>query len=185
MLSRLLVSLTLYRSLSALSVQSIRKPLSLVSSRAYIRPTLKLMATEKDVVKFTHLSKNQFAVLRQAATEPAGYSENTPGELEFELKESKGSKLPKDGIFECQACGAALYKAETKFDSGCGWPAFYAGIDGAVKEKPDADGRRIEIVCSKCDSHLGHTFKGEGFPTPTNERHCVNGICLMYKDNVN
>ena len=128
----------------------------------------------------TVLSPNQFAVLRQAATEPPGYSENTPGELEYELKASTGSKTPSSGVFECVGCGAPLYKADTKFDSGCGWPAFYTGMPGAIKEKPDADGRRVEIVCNNCDSHLGHVFKGENFPTPTNERHCVNGICLTY-----
>ena len=126
------------------------------------------------------LSPNEFAVLRQAATEPSGFSENTEGELEFELVKSTGSKYPKLGAYTCKGCGSMLYEAKTKFDSGCGWPAFYEGVPGAITEKPDADGRRIEIVCSKCDSHLGHTFKGVGFPTPTNERHCVNGICLNY-----
>eukprot|EP01034_Spumella_vulgaris_P030370 gene30370-37573_t len=56
-----------------------------------------------------------------------------------------------------------------------------SGVPGAIKEVPDADGRRVEIVCSKCDSHLGHVFKGEGFNNPTDERHCVNGICLNYE----
>ena len=84
-------------------------------------------------------------------------------------------------MYTCVGCGTPLYAAASKFDSGCGWPAYYEGIDNVIKEKPDPDGRRIEIVCSNCDSHLGHVFKGEGFPTPTNERHCVNGICLKYK----
>ena len=73
-----------------------------------------------------------------------------------------------------------LYYARTKFNSGCGWPAFYDGVPGAIEERPDPDGSRIEIVCSKCKGHLGHVFKGEGFPSPTDERHCVNGICLRY-----
>jgi len=62
----------------------------------------------------------------------------------------------------------------------CGWPAFYEGLPGAIKELPDPDGRRIEIVCAACDGHMGHVFKGEGFPTPTDARHCVNGISLKY-----
>ena len=81
-----------------------------------------------------------------------------------------GTKYPKEGVFTCVGCDAPLYYAKTKFDSGCGWPAFYQGIDGAIKEVPDADGRRVEILCNNCGGHLGHVFKGEGFPTPTNER---------------
>ncbi len=148
-------------------------------------PTRREMSASSEAPKSVEewqaqLSPNEFAVLRQAATEPPGFSENTEGELEFELVKSTGSKYPKSGAYTCKGCGSVLYEAKTKFDSGCGWPAFYEGVPGAITEKPDADGRRIEIVCSKCDSHLGHTFKGEGFPTPTNERHCVNGICLNY-----
>lgn len=78
-------------------------------------------------------------------------------------------------------CGAPLYTAKTKFDSGCGWPAFYDGIPGAILEKPDADGRRIEIVCANCGGHLGHVFRGEGFNTPTDARHCVNSVSISYK----
>merc|ERR1711871_814546 len=107
----------------------------------------------------TELSPNQFAVLRQKATWAPGYSEGTEGELEHDLKRDYG----------------------TKYNSGCGWPAFYDGIPGAIREVPDADGMRIEIVCAKCDGHLGHVFKNEGFPTPTDERHCVNGISLRYE----
>lgn len=128
----------------------------------------------------TILSPAQFKVLRQKATEPAGFSERTPGELEYELKKNHGTKYPKEGIYACVGCNIPLYKASTKFDSGCGWPAFYDGVPGAIRELPDEDGRRIEIVCNNCGAHLGHVFKGEGFSTPTNERHCVNGICLKY-----
>lgn len=120
----------------------------------------------------TVLSPDQFAVLRQKATEPSGYSERKPGELEYELKKAHGTKYPKKGTYECVGCGTPLYSADSKFDSGCGWPAYFTGLPGAIKEVPDEDGRRTEIVCSNCGSHLGHVFKGEGFPTPTNER-CV------------
>ena len=75
-----------------------------------------------------------------------------------------------------------LYHARQKFSSGCGWPAFYDGVDGAIEERPDEDGSgSIEIVCANCKGHLGHVFKNEGFPTPTDERHCVNGISLRYE----
>ena len=69
----------------------------------------------------TKLSPNQFAVLRQKATEPPGFSEGTPGQLEYELKKQTGTKYPKEGVYCCVGCGADLYKADSKFDSGCGW----------------------------------------------------------------
>ena len=102
------------------------------------------------------------------------------GRLEFELKKNYKTKYPSEGAYACVACGAPLYYARSKFNSGCGWPAFYDGVPGAIEEKPDPDGGRIEIVCNECKGHLGHVFKGEGFPSPTDERHCVNGISLRY-----
>ena len=163
----------LSRSVSAFSRPTAR---SFVSSR--LSMTKELPTTDEGWK--TILNPNQFAVLRKAATEPPGFSEQTPGELEYELKQTTGTKYPKSGTYKCVACDAPLYTAQSKFDSGCGWPAYYEGVKGAIKENPDPDGRRIEIVCSNCESHLGHVFKNEGFPTPTNERHCVNGICLKY-----
>jgi peptide-methionine (R)-S-oxide reductase len=134
-----------------------------------------LMAAKKELPKDengwrTVLNPNQFKVLREKATEPPRYSETTAGELEYELKKNMGTKYPKEGVFNCVACDSPLYYAKTKFDSGCGWPAFYEGVPGAIKEIADADGRRVEILCKNCGSHLGHVFKNEGFPNPTNER---------------
>lgn len=116
------------------------------------------------------LTPAQFKILRKKGTEPSGFSEKTKGELEYELKHKLGTKYPKEGVFACVACGTGLYEASTKFDSGCGWPAFYQGLPGAIREVTDADGYRIEILCNNCGSHLGHVFKGEGFRNPTNER---------------
>lgn len=153
-------------------------PLSSHARRRAMSAVKKDLPTSTNEWK-TALTAPQFEVLRRKATEPPGYSESKPGELEYELKKSLGTKYPKTGVYECVGCGAVLYTAKSKFDSGCGWPAFDSGVVGAIKEVPDADGRRVEIVCANCDGHLGHVFRGEGF-TKTNERHCVNGICLTY-----
>jgi peptide-methionine (R)-S-oxide reductase len=84
-----------------------------------------------------------------------------------------------DGSYTCKQCRALLFKSENKFKSGCGWPSFDESINDAIKEVPDADGRRTEIVCKQCDAHLGHVFRGEGY-TNKDTRHCVNSISIEF-----
>lgn len=87
--------------------------------------------------------------------------------------------LDQAGTYLCRQCGLALFRSDFKFHSMCGWPSFDEDIDGHVKQQPDQDGRRIEIVCARCDGHLGHVFEGEGF-TAKNIRHCVNSLSLDF-----
>ena len=123
------------------------------------------------------LTSAQFFVLRKQGTEPPGSSESEGG-LCFALQQTWGTKYPERGGYSCSGCGSTLYWANHKIGCGCGWPAFYDSAEGAVLERPDSD--RTEIVCATCDGHLGHIFRGEGFGTPTDARHCVNGCALTY-----
>ena len=114
------------------------------------------------------LSPVEFAVLREAATERPW-----TGELLEEHRE---------GLFSCRACGNALFRSHTKFDSGCGWPSFYEAIEPSAVEllEDRTHGMvRTEVRCAQCGSHLGHVFP-DGFGTPTGDRYCMNSVSLSF-----
>jgi peptide-methionine (R)-S-oxide reductase len=115
----------------------------------------------------TKLDPLSFNVLRQAGTERAGTGEYTDTETV--------------GVYKCKACKAELFRSETKFHSGCGWPSFYAPTeDDAVVLLEDRllGYTRVEARCANCGSHLGHVFEGEGYKVPTGQRWCINSVSL-------
>ena len=113
------------------------------------------------------LTAEQYRVLRQHGTERAGTSP---------LNSEK-----RKGIYHCAGCGAELFDSTTKYESGSGWPSFYAPRSGAVETAPDRSlmMTRTEVHCAKCGGHLGHVFP-DG-PEPTGERFCMNGAALAFE----
>ena len=87
----------------------------------------------------------------------------------------------RDGLFHCAVCDTPLFSSQTKYESGSGWPSFFAPIEGAVENREDTSHgmRRVEVVCATCHSHLGHVFP-DG-PKPTGDRYCMNGVSLAFE----
>jgi peptide-methionine (R)-S-oxide reductase len=116
------------------------------------------------------LNPEEYQVLRQAGTERPFVGEYTDTTTE--------------GVYSCRACGAELFTSETKFPSHCGWPSFFDPRDAkAVQliEDRSLGMARTEVRCANCGSHLGHVFEGEGYPTPTDQRYCINSISLQLR----
>jgi peptide-methionine (R)-S-oxide reductase len=114
-----------------------------------------------------HLSKDEYAVLREAATERPWTGEYTDTKTV--------------GIYKCRACDTELFRSDTKFDSHCGWPSFWSPLAGdsvVLREDRGFGTVRTEVLCANCHSHLGHVFEGEGYGTPTDQRYCINSISL-------
>lgn len=118
------------------------------------------------------LDSLSYQVLREGATEQAFTGEYTDSE--------------KVGSYRCKACSNELFKSETKFHSGCGWPSFYAPTaEDSVRLLEDRsipNRVRTEVRCAKCDSHLGHVFEGEGYDVPTDQRWCINSVSLILEE---
>jgi peptide-methionine (R)-S-oxide reductase len=112
------------------------------------------------------LTPEQFAVLREEATERAG--------------SSPLDKEKRAGLFHCAGCELPVYSSQAKFDSGTGWPSFTASLDNAVGTKIDRGFfmTRTEVHCRRCGGHLGHIF--DDGPPPTGKRHCLNGVALTF-----
>ena len=140
------------------------------------------------------LSEDEYRILRKRETELPGFSEYTPGQLEFELVKKIGTKYPADGGYRCVGCDALIFYARSKISTRSGWPAFYdaaplnnsnrPGGSAVTQRAEDGGSHRIEAVCTACGGHLGHVFAGEGWGTPTDLRYCVNGACLDYDSSV-
>ncbi|GAB2906739.1 peptide-methionine (R)-S-oxide reductase MsrB [Rhodococcus aerolatus] len=113
------------------------------------------------------LTPQEYAVLRQAGTERPGVGEYTDTTTE--------------GVYSCRACGAEIFRSDHKFESHCGWPSFFSPSDTdavILREDRSMFMKRVEVLCASCHSHLGHVFEGEGYPTPTDQRYCINSIAL-------
>jgi peptide-methionine (R)-S-oxide reductase len=127
--------------------------------------------TKSDEQWRAELAPEEYAVLRQAATERPGTGEYLHNE--------------RTGVYRCRACGAELFRSDTKFASHCGWPSFFTPLAGdAVIEREDTTlgMRRVEVLCANCHSHLGHVFAGEGYDTPTDLRYCINSVSLSFDE---
>ncbi|GAA5116421.1 hypothetical protein GCM10023212_02980 [Luteolibacter yonseiensis] len=164
-LTALLFSITL----TACSAEDNKTPVMETKTEIPAEPGGKVVKTDEEWKK--ELTPEQYRILREAGTERAN------GEVYKEFKHQG------KGTYHCAGCNALLFSSDQKFDSGCGWPSFYdpAKAENVTLKRDTTLGMtRIEVICAKCEGHLGHVFEGEGFDTPTDKRFCINGGGLIY-----
>ncbi|MGI8769696.1 MAG: peptide-methionine (R)-S-oxide reductase MsrB [Propionibacteriaceae bacterium] len=131
------------------------------------RDTVQPAVVKSDDEWRAQLTPMEFKVLRKAGTEAPYTGEYTDTATK--------------GVYRCKACRAELFRSDTKFESHCGWPSFYAPLaeDRVVYIDDSTLGmRRTEVRCASCGSHLGHLFEGEGYDNPTDQRFCINSVSL-------
>ena len=151
------------------SAENSDKQVMEIQNKAPEEPTSKVEKTDAEWKK--ELTPEQYRILRESGTERPN------GEVYKEFKHQG------EGSYHCAGCGALLFSSKEKFDSGCGWPSFYDPAKAqnvVLKEDASMGTIRTEVVCAKCDGHLGHVFSGEGFDTPTDQRYCINGGGLVF-----
>ncbi len=155
--------------LAACSAGDEKKSAMETRSEAPAEPAAKVVKSDEEWQNL--LTAEQYHILRKAGTERPN------GAVYKEFKQQG------EGSYHCAGCGALLFSSREKFDSGCGWPSFYdpAKVENVLTRKDVALGMiRVEVICAKCEGHLGHVFEGEGFDTPTDKRYCINGGGLKF-----
>ena len=166
---RIFLSFSLALCMSACSAEESKKNIMETRAEVPADPTEKVVKTDAEWKKL--LTPEQYHILREAGTERAN------GAIYQKFKHQG------EGTYHCAGCNALLFSSEHKFDSGCGWPSFYDPANAQnvrIKKDVSLGMTRIEVVCAKCDGHLGHVFEGEGYDTPTDQRYCINGGGLVY-----
>ena len=174
-MNRIIVSLALGVCIAALSGCEMRDSTPTTMTNPSQPAALETNTVTKTDAEWRKLlTPEQYHVLREAGTE-------RPHGKAYEEFKAQGA-----GTYVCGGCGAELFSSAHKFDSHCGWPSFYDPANAKnvrTREDRSFGGVRVEVLCAKCNGHLGHVFKGEGFNTPTDQRYCINGVSLKFVPN--